>query len=363
METEIAVVGAGVMGTAAALELTRRGHRVLVLEQFEEGHTRGSSHGATRIFRLSYPDPIYVALAREALDDWRRLQRDSRADLVEATGGVDLGEGASLCAEALMEAGVDFEELNAADVEDRFGMKRPRLDYAVFQKDGGVIAAADTLLAQTRLASLAGTEFRYGTKVASISGNGSGAVVSLEGEEVRAEKVVVSAGGWTRSLVNSVGIELPLEVTKQQVAYFSISRDLPVVIDWVEPARYLVPHRFGAPGIKVGLHHHGEVVDPDEGPFEVTEAGIADVTEWITEVTGEAPSLLGRETCLYTNAPDEDFVFVEQGPIVVVSACSGHGFKFGPRIGRAIADLIEGEDPGLLNEFILRRGEATSPLY
>lgn len=363
MDTEIAVVGAGVMGTAAALELTRRGHRVLVLEQFEEGHTRGSSHGATRIFRLSYADPIYVSLAREALDDWRRLQRDSRADLVETTGGLDLGEGAPLCAEALKEAGVDFEELNAEEVEKQFAVRRSGLDYAVFQKDSGVIAAADTLLAQTKLASLAGTQFRYGAKVTSITGDSSGVVLSLDVDEVHAERIVVCAGAWTRSLVRSVGIELPLEVTKQQVAYFSISRDMPVVIDRVEPARYLVPHRFGAPGIKVGLHHHGEVVDPDEGPFEVTDAGIADVTEWITEVTGETPNLLGRETCLYTNAPDEDFVFVEQGPIVVVSACSGHGFKFGPRIGRAVADLIEGEDPGLLNEFILRRGEATSPLY
>lgn len=363
MDTGIAVVGAGVMGTAAALELTRRGHRVLVLEQFDEGHTRGSSHGATRIFRLSYPDPIYVSLAREALDDWRRLQRDSRADLVEATGGLDLGEGAPLCAEALREAGVDFEELNAGEVEKRLEMKSPHSDYAVFQKDSGVIAAADTLLAQASLASLAGTQFRYGTKVTSISREGSGGVLSLEKEEVRAEKIVLTAGGWTRPLVKGVGIELPLEVTKQQVAYFSISRDMPVVIDWVEPARYLVPQRFGAPGIKVGLHHHGEVVDPDEGPFEVTDAGIADVTEWITKVTGEVPNLVGRETCLYTNAPDQDFVLVQEDPIVVVSACSGHGFKFGPRIGRAVADLIEGEDPGLLNEFILRRGEAASPLY
>jgi sarcosine oxidase len=358
LDTEIAVIGAGVMGTAAALELTRRGHQVLVLEQFEEGHTRGSSHGATRIFRVSYQDPIYVSLAQEALGDWERLERDTRSSLIETTGGLDVGENAPLCAEALTEAGVDFEELSGDEVAERFGLKLPSSDYAVFQKDSGVIDAARTLTAQTKLASAAGAQFRYGTKVISISQEDSGAVVSLHDGEVRAERILVSAGGWTRSLMNGTGIQLPLEVTKQQIAYFSTSSDMPVVIDWVEPARYLVPHRFSAPGIKVGLHHHGEVVDPDDGPFEVTDVGIADVTEWITGLTGEVPTLLGRETCLYTNAPDKDFVFVEEGPLLVVSACSGHGFKFGPRIGRAVADLIEGGDPGILNEFIWRDGAA-----
>lgn len=355
MDAELVVIGAGVMGTAVALELTRRGHDVVVVEQFQQGHARGSSHGATRIFRFSYQKPAYVAMAVEALRDWRRLERDSGATLIETTGGVDLGEGAPLCAAAMTEAGVDFEELNRKDLLDRLDLKLGA-DYAVFQKNGGVIAAAEALAAQTGLATLAGADFHYGAKVVAVAADGEGGLVALEDGELRAERVVMSAGGWTKPLALTARIDLPLEVTKQQIAYFSIDRDLPVVIEWSDPARYLVPHRFSAPGIKVGLHHHGELVDPNDGPFEPTDAGVEDVTQWIEALTGESPTLLGRETCLYTNSPDEDFVLAIDGPILIVSACSGHGFKFGPRMGRGVADLIEGKDPGILEDFIRRDG-------
>jgi sarcosine oxidase len=48
---------------------------------------------------------------------------------------------------------------------------------------------------------------------------------------------------------------------------------------------------------------------------------------------------LSEVTCLYTSTPDSEFVFARVGPVAVVSACSGHGFKFAPEIGRRAADL------------------------
>ncbi len=84
------MVGLGALGSATCLELARRGHRVLGLEQFALGHVRGASHDTSRILRHSYHTPEYVRLTFEAYDDWARLERDAGEDLVTVVGGLDL---------------------------------------------------------------------------------------------------------------------------------------------------------------------------------------------------------------------------------------------------------------------------------
>ena len=113
----VVVIGAGVTGAAAAWQLARRGDRVTVLEQFEDGHTRGSSHGSSRIFRLGYPDPFWVRRCREALAEWRELEDQAGIGLVVATGSVDHGDPASV---ADVVAALDEE-----DVPDRAARRRP----------------------------------------------------------------------------------------------------------------------------------------------------------------------------------------------------------------------------------------------
>src|SRR3954470_16756730 len=91
MHADVVVVGAGAMGSSAAWWLARRGHDVVLLEQFDAGHDRGSSHGGARIFRHAYLDPHYVTLAKEALPLWRELEDDAGCTLLELTGGLDHG--------------------------------------------------------------------------------------------------------------------------------------------------------------------------------------------------------------------------------------------------------------------------------
>jgi len=88
--TRVAVVGAGVMGCAAAWALAARGAEVTIYEQFGAEHSRGSSHGRTRIFRLAYPEQHWVELAHEALDGWRELELEAGRDLLGLHGLVEL---------------------------------------------------------------------------------------------------------------------------------------------------------------------------------------------------------------------------------------------------------------------------------
>ncbi|MDR0345288.1 MAG: FAD-dependent oxidoreductase, partial [Nocardiopsaceae bacterium] len=117
---DVAVAGAGVIGSAAARSLAARGVTAVLLEQFALGHARGSSHGANRVFRFSYPDPEYVRLAAAARDAWARLQADAGEELLITTGGLDAGPGAEACAAALAECGVECHWLGPADLRARF---------------------------------------------------------------------------------------------------------------------------------------------------------------------------------------------------------------------------------------------------
>src|SRR6516162_1431524 len=88
---DVVVIGAGLAGSAAARALARRGRSVVVLEAFQPGHRRGSSHGSARIFRRAYPDPLYVRLTGEARRLWRQLADEAGEELIRTTGGIDFG--------------------------------------------------------------------------------------------------------------------------------------------------------------------------------------------------------------------------------------------------------------------------------
>src|SRR5579872_2131153 len=91
-EYEYIVLGLGGIGSGAAYWLSRRaGADVLGLEQFELGHPRGESQDHSRIIRLSYHRPDYVALAKRAYDAWSQVETDAAEQLVLVTGGLDLG--------------------------------------------------------------------------------------------------------------------------------------------------------------------------------------------------------------------------------------------------------------------------------
>src|SRR3954470_13713579 len=112
-KTDVAVIGAGAMGSSTAWWLARRGADVVLFEQFAPRHSQGSSHGGTRIFRFAYYDPFYVRMAQTALPLWRELESDAGETLLDITGAVDHGEPASVdrVAAALAECGAAHEIL------------------------------------------------------------------------------------------------------------------------------------------------------------------------------------------------------------------------------------------------------------
>jgi sarcosine oxidase len=371
-QVDVAVVGAGLLGSATAWALGTRGVRAVALEQFDPGHARGSSHGATRIFRLSHPDPGYVRMALGALRAWARLQEDAGEQLLVRTGGLDAGPGADQCAAALADCGVEHSWLTAGDLHDRFpGIAARPGERMLFQPDGGVCLAGRAVAALQRLAQRDGVPIRARTPVLGIEPREDRVVLRTPAGEISAGVAVITAGPWSERLLAGALARAPrMTATVQQVRYFApreTGAAWPTLIEWPPEGLvwYAVPMVGGAPGVKVAAHARGRAVDPQDGPFGELDPGLEDqAVRYVRErLPGLEPAGLAPETCLYTMTADEDFVLDRQGRLVVGGGCSGQAFKFGPLLGDILAGLALGQDTGIARErFSLSRPAlATAP--
>ena len=346
---DVVVVGAGAMGSAAAWWLARAGRSVVVLERFEQGHSRGSSHGGSRIFRLQYADPLYVRLAQESLRLWRELEGDTGATLLDITGGIDHGDqgGVQAVADSFAACGVPHTWFSPEEA----AMRWPGMAFdgpVLYQADGGRCRAEATLAALHRRVVELGGEVRFGEAVERIRPGGAdeGVAVTTEHEQVRAAVVVVAAGAWCEPLLGHLLPTLPaLTVTQQQTAHFTPRPG--DATPWPSFLHHTDPFVYGletpGQGVKVAEHHEG---DPTTGD---TRSGVPDperrrrvaayVKQWFP---GLDPVPVHETTCLYTSTADQHFLIDRAGPIVVASPCSGHGFKFTPAIGKRLADLATG---------------------
>jgi sarcosine oxidase len=353
---DVAIIGLGVIGSAALAALARRGLRVVGIDRFAPGHDRGSSHGTTRVIRLGYFEhPSYVPLLRAAYPLWRELEARSGRLLLTITGIVEIGAPDSdLIAGTLQSSrlhGLPHEILDARSLMKRFPAFRVPDDFiGVFQPDGGFVRAQPTVAALQELASGSGAELRQKQRVVAVEPHRCGVRVTAECGDVLAGCAVVAAGPWVKSLLPQ--LRAPIRVTRQ-------------VVGWFEPARHLRPcftaERFpvfllqnpdgvfygfpgDADGIKVAKHHHlNEAVDPDHYDHSVSAADEATIRAVLKAHLPDAEGrLLAAQTCLYTMTPDGDFI-IDRLPgcprIIVAAPCSGHGFKFAPVVGEILADL------------------------
>jgi sarcosine oxidase len=343
-DVDVVVVGAGVMGSAAAWRLAGRGREVVLLEQFDLCHDRGSSHGAARVFRFSYDDPTYVGMAMEALPLWQELERESGKSILTVTGGYDFGPSDRLekNAEALGSRGASFEIIDGAEVVRRFPATSLQARSPVlYQPDAGVIAAELAVQTFAQRAIEGGAELRLQRPAVALRSMEDRAEVSTADETYRARVVVVTAGAWVRGVLGSTGIDLPVTTSRETVAFFSLgdAPPLPVLVEWTSPPTYALPSP--GQGVKAGWHRSGPEAEANQ-PGPVDRKVIDHLSAWVEEHYPQAnPEPHHAETCMYTNTSDERFILERHGHIVVGSACSGHGFKFAPLIGERLAQLAD----------------------
>jgi monomeric sarcosine oxidase len=326
MQAEVAVVGAGIMGSATAYALARQGRDVVLLEQFRVGNNRGSSHGRSRIVRLAYPEVEFVELAKEAFAGWRELEEESGQELLELNGLLELVESsAQSSADALAAAGAEYELLDGDIAASRWPVGVPDGWTVLFQPEAGIVRADLAHRAFVDGALAHGARLEEETRVESL-------------DELDAKVIVVTVGPWVRNFFPDV----PVRTTRETVAYFRREGDrLPVVAQLDPETRGHLIYSLYDPlhGLKAGVHHAGATAGPDE-PGEPDRAVVERVAEWVGRTYPDADrDPVAVETCMYTTTADEQFILERRGKVVIGSPCSGHGFKFAPTIGARLGAL------------------------
>jgi len=358
---DVLVLGLGGMGSAVTAHLAVRGQRVLGLEQFHSPHDQGSSHGHSRVIRQAYfEDPAYVPLLLRAYELWRELERETNRQLLTLTGGLMLGAPDSAVVagshRSARQHHLPHELLDAREIKRRFPQFQPEPDtVALYETNAGVIRPEAAVAAQLQLAAQRGATLQMEERVLSWQAAPGGVSVTTSRARYEAGQLVIAAGPWAKPVLAE--LELPFQVERQVQLWFEPDGRIEDFL----PGRFPVwiwetrdgAHPYGVPalddpgnGIKVAIHHGGasRFCTADTVEREISEAEIAAAR---AVIASRLPAVRGRclraVTCLYTNLPDGHFL-IDRHPahpeVLIVSPCSGHGFKFCPVIGEIAADLV-----------------------
>lgn len=369
----VAIIGAGVAGASAALHLARRGAKVTLFDQFAIGHEKGSSHGATRMFRTAYFEhPNYVPILQRAMAMWRELEKEAGETLFHQAGVLEAGPPDGFLLTGLREA-VDRHDLPVLRL-DAAALKRdhplltlPENYEAIFEREAGFVLAGKTVAHQLRLAKAHGAKLRPQTPVSGWTRAKDGvAVATNHGVDVF-DRLVIAAGVWANRFIDLPAAEVTtvpktLFWRRPLTDEFALGKGfVPFAIETAGGRLFYGFPAIDAEGVKVAEHTGGAAVarpeDRTAGPAPGEEAAV----EMFLQTT--IPALAGRpgthQGCLYENSSDHHFL-VDRHPlsdrVVFAAGLSGHGFKFAPVLGETLAIMtLEDRTPAEWEFLSLRR--------
>jgi sarcosine oxidase len=345
---DVIVAGVGAMGAATCSALARRGVRVLGLERFDIPHALGSSGGHVRLIRKAYYEhPDYVPLLELAYRQWRALELRTRSSLLFPTGLVHAGrpDGELIAGvrRAASRHGLGIAALDAQELAARMPpLQLPEGYVAIFEADGGFVLAERSIVAFAQDALAHGAELHAQERIVHFEARERGVRVVTERGAYDAARLVITAGPHAPRFLADLGVAL--RVTRQVVGWVRPLREAPFAYGAFpcyaiegDPAEGgglhygfpALPASFGAgpPALKVGHHALGPLTDP-----ELLDRGLA------------AGDESGFRAGLARHLPDANGpLLAAHASIALASGFSGHGFKFAPVIGEALADLaLEG---------------------
>lgn len=378
---DVIVVGAGIEGSSTAYQLAKQGKRTLLLEQFPLPHSRGSSHGQTRITRKAYGElEYYTVMMKEAFPLWETLERESGRKIFRETGMLTMGApgdtftmGTIRC---LQRHGIPHQVMDYQGVKQAYPMiEFPRNYTFVVDKSGGILRADKALISYQETFRRFGGELRDGEKVLDII-PGDTVGVRTSSHHYRTHSVVLTVGAWATKLLPKLQLTLPLKVLRISVLYWREkvagrygADKFPTFYEMKAVDDYAV---FGSPSeeypglVKICLHW-GPEVDPDSRD-KADDSWVIDkmkryIARHFPELEAE-PAI--AETCMYTMSPDTDFI-LDRHPswrnIIIGAGFSGHGFKIAPVVGKLLTELALNKSPSYdMTKFRIQRFQHNAKL-
>lgn len=359
---DVAVIGAGVFGAWSAWHLTRRGQRVILLDEYGPGNARASSGGETRIIRMGYgADEIYTRSSQRSLIQWKSLFEQSGQRLFHETGVLWMAGGddsrVRQAMATLKRCGVPFEEMDRAAMERRYPqVSFERVTHGFLEPKSGVLLARRATAAVAEDAVKNGAEFRI-TSVQTPREHGRLESIKCgNGESIAAGQFVFACGSWLGKVFPEV-LAQKIFPSRQEVFFFGVPAGdsrfaAPGLPTWLfqEDEYYGMPDIEGR-GLKIALDRHGEAVDPDTQSRIPTLEEAEIVKKYVASrfpALKNAPVVETR-VCQYENTSNGDFL-IDRHPelenVWFAGGGSGHGFKHGPAVGEYVTgQLLDGAKP------------------
>ncbi|MBV9847725.1 MAG: N-methyl-L-tryptophan oxidase [Kutzneria sp.] len=364
LDADVAVIGLGAWGASALWRLALRGVDVLGFERYGLGNALGSSHGGSRMFRITCLEhPGLVPMARRSLELWRELEAAAGTTLFEPCGGLLIGSPRGRIVGGTLRAaerhGIDVQTLPRDALRERFPQHAAVADdqIGVWEPSAGVLRPETAIRAAVRLAADAGATVFTDTRVTELVRVGSGVLLRTPVREFRVRTTVVTVGCWLPGLVAG----LPLTTVRMPITWFrptSASEQFgidrfPVFMRELDQHRVLWGNgSFDGQAVKLGLEgavDSARPMDPDDTDRSTVSDDWTELADLLaTHLPGFGMSPARSAACMYSATPDGQFVLGCPGDprLVVASGCNAHGFKHATGVGEVLADMVTGSRPG-----------------
>ena len=381
---ETIVIGLGAMGSASVYQLSKKGNKVLGIDQFAPPHKIGSTHGDTRITRQAIGEgEEYVPLSLHSYKVWDELEKKAGKKLLTTTGGLIIGSknaknfhGSNNFLQTTIDTAKKFNishsVLSTDELRKKFPQFRIEDGYIGYYEDNaGFLSPELCVETQIELAKQQGAQINLNEKVKQLLTLTDGSVeVSTDKGVYNANKVIVSAGPWINQFFPEYA-DL-FKVYRQVLYWFDIKEDITTYLPENFPIFIFVgtgeDDIYGFPaidgpqgGLKVAFEEYLIDTTPENVNREISREEIKRVyKKYITKhLPGVSDKCIKAVSCLYTVTPDSKFVIdthPEYSQIIIASPCSGHGFKHSAAIGEALSELaVTGESQFDLNAFKIDR--------
>ncbi len=353
------VLGCGGIGSAALYWLSKRaGASVLGIEQFPLFHANGGSQDYSRIIRLAYHQEKYARLTPYAYEAWDSIAVESGVSPVTKTGGVQIAykdrpyrQIVEDYATAMDAAGIDYERLDADGLRDRFPQFQPADEVvALYQSQTGIVDPSRGNAIHLSLARSYGATILDECPVISIQPDQQGESVLIKTNKgaFTCDRLVVAAGAWTSTLLESVGMSIPITVTQEQVTYYSTPNikefsigEFPV-FQWKDDYSYYGFPVYGEVATKAAIDASGHTVTAKNRTFTPNPDREQQLEDFLK---AQIPNFVGpklySKTCLYAMPPDRDFILstLPDHPQICAAVGAGHAYKFASLLGKILSEL------------------------
>ncbi|HEU5246234.1 MAG TPA: FAD-dependent oxidoreductase, partial [Candidatus Udaeobacter sp.] len=370
--SRVIVVGAGINGVTAAIELKKRGHGVILVDPGPLPHPLAASTDISKAVRAAYgADEDYTELAERSIKLWRKWNEEFGIKLYHEVSVMFVrrqemkpGDFEYESFDTLQQRGHKVERMNSAQLWRRFPAWNPKLFRdGVLEVEAGYAESGRTVATLVQRAGSIGVELRSSSRFAHLDERDHRVegIVLDNGEHILGDRVVVAVGAWTPYLLPFT--KKYFRATAQPVFHLKPPRP-----DLFAPERFPVfgadittTGYYGFPlnrdGIvKIANHGPGREMSPDSPRRTVTsedEGNLRKFLSWAFPVLAEAPIVYTR-ACMYCDTHDGHFWIApdpEREGLVIAAGDCGHGFKFAPVLGEIIADAVDGKSNPILEKF------------